>query len=64
VSKRVVDIDDDVLRAARVQLGTRTAKETINEALVRVAAIRPGSVPQALDVLAQGTPTDRSAAWR
>lgn len=33
MTKRLVDIDDDVLDAARTALGTRTLKETVNRAL-------------------------------
>jgi hypothetical protein len=62
--KRLVEIDDILLDAARMQLGTGTVKATIEEALRRVSGSRHDSVPSALEVLAQAAPTDRSAAWR
>jgi len=33
MTKRLIDVDDDALDAARAQLGTRTIKDTVNEAL-------------------------------
>jgi Arc/MetJ family transcription regulator len=33
VTKRLVDIDDDLLEQARLQLGTTTLKDTVNSAL-------------------------------
>lgn len=38
VTKRLVDIEDDVLAAARVALATTTIKETVNKALAESAA--------------------------
>jgi Arc/MetJ family transcription regulator len=38
VTKRLVEIDDDVLAAARVALGTATIKETVQRALQDAAA--------------------------
>lgn len=38
VTKRLVDIDDEVLEAARSLLGTRTLKDTVNESLRRTVA--------------------------
>lgn len=38
MTKRLVDIDDDVLAAARKALGTGTLKSTVNQALVDAAA--------------------------
>lgn len=37
MTKRLVDIDDDVLAAARDVLGTSTLKDTVNAALRRSA---------------------------
>jgi Arc/MetJ family transcription regulator len=63
VTKRLVDIDDDTLGAARAELGTATLKDTVNEALRLAAASRNGRVARALDALA-GAELDREAAWR
>lgn len=38
MTKRLVDIDDDVLEEARRALGTVTLKETVNASLARTAA--------------------------
>ena len=37
MTKRLVDIDDEVLERARLALGTKTLKDTVNESL-RVTA--------------------------
>lgn len=64
MSKRLVDIDEKALAAARAELGTRTLKDTVNEALRRVAPTRDRRVGKALDTLARARLQDRSAAWR
>ncbi len=64
MTKRLVDIDDEVLGAAKAQLGTATLKDTVNEALRRAAAGRDARVRRALDVLAASDLDDRSDAWR
>jgi len=64
MSKHLVDIDDDILGAARSQLGTETIKETVNEALRRVSLGRSKSVSRAIDVLARAKLKDRDRAWR
>lgn len=38
MTKRLVDIDDDLLDAARTALGAKTMKETVNSALAEVVA--------------------------
>lgn len=63
VTKRLVDIDDDVLGAARAELGTTTLKETVNQALQQVAAGRAEQVDAALDLLAGSDLSDRGDAW-
>ena len=64
MTKRLIDVDDDALDAARAELGTRTIKDTVNEAL-RCAARRRGTeLANALTVLAEADLDDRSAAWR
>jgi Arc/MetJ family transcription regulator len=64
VSKRLIDIDDDALDAARVQLGTPTIRATVNEALRLAGGQREEDVDRALDSLARLRPADRSQAWR
>lgn len=64
VTKRLIDVDDVALDAARAELGTRTIKDTVNEALRRAAAARRVNLDQALDVLASAELDDRSTAWR
>lgn len=66
--KHLVDIDEDALEQARVALGTRTIKDTVNTALLRAAEIddRPLRLGAALDRLAEIdlSDDDRRAAWR
>lgn len=64
VTKRLIDVDDEQLGAARAELGTSTLKDTVNEALRRVASTRDGRVTKALDTLADVSPSDREEAWR
>lgn len=64
MTKHLIDVDDETLSAARAELGTRTIKETVNEALLRVIAGRQGRVSTALDELASSTLDDRADAWR
>jgi Arc/MetJ family transcription regulator len=66
--KTVIDIDDDLLAAARPLLRTKTKKDTVNAALAEVVAIRGRSA--AVDHLASGGLPDledaevMAAAWR
>ena len=64
MAKRLVDIDEKALSAARAELGTKTLKDTVNEALRRVAPTRDRRVARALDTLAKANLADRGAAWR
>lgn len=64
MTKRLIDVDDAALDAARAQLGTRTIKDTVNEALRRAAQQRKAELTSALTVLADADLDDRSAAWR
>ena len=64
MAKHLIDLDEDQLSAARAELGTRTLKDTVNEALRRTTAGRPGRVAVALDVLADAPQDDRADAWR
>lgn len=62
--KRLVDIDDDALEAARAVLGTDTIKATVNESLRRVGTTRISDIQQAVAALAEIDFEDRSEAWR
>jgi Arc/MetJ family transcription regulator len=64
MTKHLIDIDDDTLGAARAELGTQTMKDTVNEALRRVASPRDTRVAAALDTLARADLGDREDAWR
>lgn len=64
MTKHLVDINDDILGAARAELGTRTLKDTVNEALRRATSTRDLRVSGALDTLAGAEPDDREDAWR
>ena len=64
MAKRLVDIDEKVLAAARAELGTRTLKDTVNEALRRAAPMRDRRVAKALRTLASARLLDRRDAWR
>ena len=64
MAKRLVDIDEKALAAARTELGTRTLKDTVNEALRRAAPTRNRRVARALDTLAKARLQERGTAWR
>ena len=64
VTKRLIDIDDDALRAAQAKLGTATIKDTVNGALRVTAESRRQAIADALDVLAAAELDDRDLAWR
>jgi len=64
MAKHLIDLDEEALGAARAELGTRTIKERVNEALRRAASGRAERIGAALDVLAAAPPDDRCAAWR
>ena len=67
MSRTLVDIDDDALRAAAAELGTSTKVETVNRALAEIAA-RPrrlaflATLRTADDDL--GDPEVMRGAWR
>lgn len=63
MTKRLVDIDEQALSAARAELGTATIKDTVNEALRLAATQRDPRVAKALDVLGGADLADRSKAW-
>ncbi|MFL6161803.1 MAG: hypothetical protein ACJ74U_06200 [Jatrophihabitantaceae bacterium] len=64
MAKHLIDVDEPALDAARTQLGTRTIKDTVNEALRRAAHGRAERVARALDVLSGARFDDREQAWR
>jgi Arc/MetJ family transcription regulator len=64
MTKRLIDIDEDALAAARASLGTRTLKDTVNESLRLVAKNRSAQLESALTDLAGFDLDDRSDAWR
>lgn len=64
--KRLVDIDDAALEAAKRRLGTSTMKDTVNTALKLAAGEQrtPTDLSAALDTLAAFDLADRAQAWR
>jgi Arc/MetJ family transcription regulator len=64
MTKRLIDVDDDALDAARQALGTSTMKDTVNEALRLAAGHRRDELTAALEVIAAIAPADRADAWR
>lgn len=64
MTKRLIDVDDEALRAAQAQLGTATIKDTVNEALRATAQTRRYAIGDAIDVLALAELDDRDIAWR
>lgn len=64
MTKRLVDIDEESLSRARAELGTRTIKDTVNEALRVAVSDRQARVTTALDTLATTAFDDRDEAWR
>ncbi len=64
MGKHLIDLDEEMLGAARAELGTTTIKDTVNEALRRATLQRARRTSAALDVLAGARLEDRSEAWR
>lgn len=64
VAKHLVDIDEQALANARVQLGVDTIKETVNRALRLVGDDRSATVKARLDALARAKLAPREQAWR
>lgn len=64
MAKHLIDLDEGALGAARAELGTKTIKDTVNEALRQATALRERQVAAALDVLADAGLDDRVDAWR
>jgi hypothetical protein len=64
VSKHLVDIDEEALRAARAKFGSRTIKDTVNRALHQAGAEHQDAVKRRLDALAEADLAEREQAWR
>jgi Arc/MetJ family transcription regulator len=64
VTKRLVEIDDDVLTKAQAELGTATIKDTVNEALRLASAARIDATKDALEAIASIDFIDRDRLWR
>ena len=69
MTKRLVDVDDDLLRSAQVALGTTGLKDTVNEALSVAGADSLERLDQIRKSFADAasvpfTDADRDDAWR
>jgi Arc/MetJ family transcription regulator len=64
MAKHLVDLDEDLLSAARAELGTITIKDTVNNALRLATSERARRIAIALDILAAADLGDREDAWR
>lgn len=64
MTKHLIDLDEEMLGAARAELGTTTIKDTVNEALRRATFQRERRTTAALDLLANARLDDRAEAWR
>ncbi len=64
MSKHLVDIDEDALKAARAKLGTDTIKDTVNRALRHASGDHVSSLRERLEVLARADLASREEAWR
>ena len=64
MSKHLVDIDEEALRAARARLGSETIKETVNRALRHAGGEHRRAVKRRLDQLARADLAARERAWR
>ena len=67
MTKRLIDVDDELLETARRVLATVTLKDTVSAAMTEAVRARRERVKTALDVLAElakdGGLGDRDAAW-
>ena len=64
MAKHLIDLDEEMLGAARAELGTKTIRDTVNEALRRVTLRRERRTAADLDVLANARLDGRAEAWR
>lgn len=68
MTKRLIDVDDELLKKARVALGTKTMKDTVNGALAAAVEARRQRIKESLDYFAklgrEGVLIDRDEVWR
>ena len=64
MTKHLVDIDEEALKAARAKLGTGTIKETVNRALRQASGDERATTKRRLDALARADLAPRERAWR
>jgi len=64
MTKRLVDIDDELLERAKAELGSDTIKDTVNRALAALSQSRAERIDATLDVLAGMSIFDREDAWQ
>jgi len=64
MGKHLVDIDEQALRSARAEFGTKTIKDTVNQALRRAGSEHREDVRRRLDRLARANLAPRERAWR
>lgn len=66
VTKRLLDLEDELLESAQTALGTMNMTETVREALRRVVATDPGAdyISVFASLAVDDPDTERSTAWR
>ena len=64
MTKRLVEIPDELLVAAQAALGTATMKDTINRALMNSVSEAEHELDRALQFGATFDTTSRESAWR
>jgi len=64
MTKRLVEIPDELLVAAQAALGTATMKDTINQALINSVSEAVQELDKALIFAATFDTTTRENAWR
>ena len=64
MTKRLVEIPDELLLAAQAALGTATMKDTINRALINSVTEAEQELEKALRFASTFDTTSRESAWR
>jgi len=64
MTKRLVEIPDELLVAAQAALGTATMKDTINQALIRSVGEAEHELDRALQFASTFDTSDHESAWR
>lgn len=64
MTKRLVEIPDELLVAAQAALGTATMKDTINRALINSVTEAEQELEKALRFASTFDTTSRESAWR